>query len=592
MRIFSMPRYAALLAGYMITAQIAAAQDQVWLQIEAQPNLAKAQERAGAYAANLGASGLPGLQGYALDSGWYGIALGPMGPDQAVGLLQSLSTSGVIPPDSYITDGASFGQPFWPPGSETVQAQPSVEPAAPVAEPSPQTAERPDLSSTLPDETVAEAKASEAALPPEALQELQMALKWYGFYEGAVDGRIGSGSRKSMAAWQSAQGREPTGVLTTAERARLTGGYREEERLFGFASVSEAESGIEITLPMAMLDFDGYAPPFVRYKAKEGSGAKASVLLISEPGTLAALSGLYDVLQTLDVMPAEGERALGEDSFTMRGRNDKIESYAYATVAGGNVKGFVLTWDVALAGEMERVIPMVQSSFRSTGEKALDPGLVPLDEAVKRGLLAGIAAKAPKSSATGFFVDPKGAVVTLASAVQGCSKVTLDHRTEVQVKALGDLALLQPMVPVAPRAYAAFAPSLPAAGTPVTLAGYSWGERLSAPVLTQGTLAEGTGLNGEAGMARLAISSMAGDLGGPVLDPTGAVVGMLIPAGAGKALPEGVGFVSTAQSLSAVLSDPVKAGLTLSLAPAAAKATPDALSAAARGMTVLVSCWE
>ncbi|MCW1917606.1 peptidoglycan-binding protein [Rhodobacter sp. KR11] len=557
------------------------AQDQVWLQIEAQPNLAKAQERAAAYAGVL-----PEVKGYALDSGWYGIAVGPMSSDRAVDLLASLTAAGTIPADSYITDGASLGPVFYP-GADAAQVAEPVAPAVePVAEPvvEPVAAAEPGL----PDETVAEAKASEAALGDKDRQDLQMALKWFGFYDGKVDGRIGAGSRKSMAAWQEAQGLEPTGVLTTAQRSRLTEGYRSEEGLFGFELVSEPEAGIELTLPMAMLDFDGYAPPFVRYKGKDGAGLSA--MLISEPGTSAALSGLYEVLQTLDTMPPNGERALGEEDFTIRGANDKIASLAYATVAGGNVKGFVLTWDVALSAQMERVLPLVQSSFRSTGEKAMDPGLVPLDEAVKRGLIAGISAKKPKSSATGFFVDPKGAVVTLASAVQACGTVTLDHRTEVDVKLLGDLAVLTPKTPVAPRAYAAFATGAPQAGAPVTLAGYSWGERLSAPVLTRGTLEEAAGLNGEKGLARLGITAREGDLGGPVLDASGAVIGMLIPVPEG--LPEGLGFVATSGALTSALSDPAGAGLTLSAATATAKASPDALTAAARGMTVLVSCWE
>ncbi|NBZ88934.1 serine protease [Stagnihabitans tardus] len=583
MRIFSFTRVMALLAAVFMGGGAAQAQDQVWLQVEAQPNLAKAQERAGAYAA-----ALPEVQGYQLDSGWYGIAIGPMGSDRAVELLQSLTASGAIPPDSYITDGASFGPAFWPAeGQDPAAALPeqSAEPAveAPVA--ADQSAEP-----TLPDETPAEAKASEAALTDAQRQELQMALKWFGFYEGKVDGRIGSGSRKSMAAWQEAQGLEPTGILTTAQRGQLVEGYKSEEGLFGFAMVTEPEAGIELTLPMAMLEFDGYSPPFVRYKGKDG--AQVSAMLISEPGTKATLAGLYDILQSLDTMPTEGERALGEDSFTITGRNDRIESLAYAMIAGGNVKGFVLTWDAALSAQMQRVLPLVQSSFRSTGEKSMDPGLVPLDEAVKRGLIAGIAAKQPKASATGFFVDPKGAAVTLASAVASCGKVTLDHRTEVTVKALGDLALLTPKTPVAPRAFASFAPAAPVPGTPVTLAGYSWGERLSAPVLTRGTLEEAQGLNGEQGVARLNIGAMAGDLGGPVLDASGAVLGMLIPAPAGKELPGDVGFVATSATLSQVLADPAGGALILTPATATGKATPDALNAAARGMTVLVSCWE
>lgn len=111
-------------------------------------------------------------------------------------------------------------------------------------------------------------------------------------------------------------------------------------------------------------------------------------------------------------------------------------------------------------------------------------------------------------------------------------------------------------------------------------------------MLTFGTFEEAKGLNGEPGLARLSAPVLDGDRGGPVLDPRGGVVGLLIPGGApqGKALPEGVAFAAPAQVLSGVLA---KAGLTATAQDTTAPvATPDALNRAALGMTVLVSCWN
>ena len=59
---------ATLLSG--LTASHA--QDRVWLQIEAQPRLDTAQERAEAYAGVF-----PETNGFRLRSGWYAIVLGP-----------------------------------------------------------------------------------------------------------------------------------------------------------------------------------------------------------------------------------------------------------------------------------------------------------------------------------------------------------------------------------------------------------------------------------------------------------------------------------------------------------------------------------
>ena len=271
----------AVTIGPPVMAQ-QSAQGQVWLQIEAQPDLPTAMDRARAYAATF-----PQVQGFRLKTGWYGLALGPMTSDQAVSQLQSLTAQNSIPADSYISDGTSYGDQFWPTGAQGAAAATPVTTETVTAAPLDANAAAPVVA----DETVKEAKAGEAALADTDRQDLQAALKWYGYYDGKVDGHIGAGTRSSMANWQTAEGFDPTGVLSSVQRKQIVEGYKSEESAFGFETVSEPESGIEITLPMAMLAFDRYTPPFVRYAPKANSGLTA--FLISEPGTTASLSALY-----------------------------------------------------------------------------------------------------------------------------------------------------------------------------------------------------------------------------------------------------------------------------------------------------------
>ena len=60
----------APLAAPVVGSQAIAPQQIAWVQIEAQPTLAAAQERARIYSATL-----PDVNGFALGSGWYGISL-------------------------------------------------------------------------------------------------------------------------------------------------------------------------------------------------------------------------------------------------------------------------------------------------------------------------------------------------------------------------------------------------------------------------------------------------------------------------------------------------------------------------------------
>ena len=116
-------------------------------------------------------------------------------------------------------------------------------------------------------------------------------------------------------------------------------------------------------------------------------------------------------------------------------------------------------------------------------------------------------------------------------------------------------------------------------------------DRLPAPVLTFGTLEDVTGLNGEAGLRRLALQALPGDAGGAVLDASGAVIGMLLPAGpqGGKQLPQGTFFALSAAEIARLLTP---SGVALLPAENRTALSPVMMTETATGMTALVSCWD
>jgi S1-C subfamily serine protease len=575
-----------------------ATEEQAWIQIESYPSEATAKARAEAYAAEF-----PDVTVFKGRS-WHAIVLGPYSPEAAAGRLAELRRSGQVPGDAFVTDGAGFTGVLenLAVEREPVESEPiateapvaeTVEPAAVEAETMAPEPVEPAPLAIEPDETLREARASESELSRDERMTLQEALKWYGFYTSGIDGAFGQGTRASMSAWQEASGFEPTGVLTTRQRATLVTNHAADLAEFGFESVTEAEAGIEITLPLSLVAFDHYEPPFVHFAEKDGSGLR--VLLISEPGGPEALAGLYDILQTLEAVPETGERSLGETSFTIQAASSKLESRAFAETRDGMVKGYLAVWNPTDAARMERILPVLQSSFRAVGGKALDPGLVPMEEAALSGMLSGLELRKPARVASGVFVDEIGHVATALANVAGCAKVTIGAETAAEVvaeDAVAGLALLTPKAALAPRAVARLATASPRSGAEISVAGFSYGDRLPAAVLTFGTFEAAAGVMGEPGQARLLAPVMAGDMGGPVLDSGGGVLGVLIPvpADAGRQLPEGMALAADAASLGALVKG---AGLVMTAGPAESgtPATPDALNAAALGMTVQVSCW-
>jgi S1-C subfamily serine protease len=560
----------------------AQAQEVAWIQLEAHPDLATSEA-----AARLYAQTTSNIAGFRLGPKWYVLALGPYDPAEAAGQINALKASRIIPRDAYITDGKDHGQQFWPVGAAQLgTTQPSAEQTAetmPLPDTQAVTTSTTQTSPTA-DETPEEARQSEALLSRDERALMQTAMAWYGFYDAKIDGSFGKGTRQSMAAWQTALGFEPTGILTSLQRATLVGNYQADQAEFGFETMTEPEAGIEIALPNAMVSFDRYDPPFVHYT--EINGSKLRLMLISEPGDQAALAGLYDVLQTLDAVPSSGDRTLEDGRFTINATNDKMAAFAYAITSKGSVKGYLATWDPAISAKMTRILPALQASFRAAGDKYLDPGLVSLDEAARTGLLAGMHVKRPTRTGSGIFVDKDGSVLTNSETVAECGKITLDNNTEASVIAVDQgVALLKPLTALQPTYFAPIATETPLQGGAVIVAGFSPFVSLPAAVLSRGTVAGATGLDGTANYITLALSS--GDIGGPILDETGALLGMMTAAPKDKVLPEGISLALSSGVLAQILADNGIGGQTVQTVPL----TTDALNAAAMGMTTQIACW-
>ncbi|MBI6630529.1 trypsin-like peptidase domain-containing protein [Pontibaca salina] len=556
------------------------AQDQrnsAWVQIEARPSLREAQARAQVYAGILA-----DVNGFSLGNGWYAILLGPYMRSDAERVLQVYRAEGQIPSDSFIALSSNLDQQFWPVGANLLNRD-TIDPSIPIAD-----TPLPPAQTQASDETAAEARRGEQLLTGDERRDLQTALHEAGFYHSTVDGAFGAGTRRAMSDWQISNGYEATGVLTTAQRTALMEQYNAPLTSVGMERIRDEKAGIQIEIPTAVVGFKSHEAPFAHYESSTDLGAR--VLLISQPGNPDALSGLYDVMQTLSIVPPEGPRNRTRDRFTIEGRNQEIATYTQATLIDGQIKGFTLVWPTGDEARRQRILARMRSSFRPI------PGILQpaVSEEVEQDidLVSGLLVRKPRVARSGFYVDAQGTVATTADAVESCARISIDGN-DAEI-AFSDnalrVAVLRPLQPLAPMAVAQFRPNAPRLQSEVTLIGYSYDGVLGAPTLTYGTLADVKGLHGEAELSRLNMATTSGDAGGPVLDAAGQVVGMLLPAAQpGRKLPRDVSLIANATAIRNVLE---LAGITTRTGSDTATLKPADLHHLARGMTVLVNCWD
>lgn len=594
-------RVLAIIVLLVLGGRPALAQEEVlWVQIEAQPSLESARDRAQIYATDL-----PDVNGFELGAGWFAIALGPYLRNDAEQVLRVYRSEGLIPADSFIAFPRSYGEQYWPLSASTlpVPEEPIAEPD-PIKEPEPQPiaveeaqADTPApteeveivLPEPEPDETPREARQSESLLSRKEREDLQIALKWAGVYEAGIDGAFGRGTRQAMEEWQFANGFETTGILTTRQRAELLRQYNAVLEGLGLEVAYDDKAGLAIMMPTAVVGFDKYEYPFAHYTAK--GDIPAAILLISQQGDKQDLFGLYDIMQTLDIVPEQGPRRRDNNSFFLIGEGADFVSHTEARLDQGEIKGFTLIWPAGDEERRTRLLAEMQKSLtRLPG--TLNPEQVTGEQHID--LIAGLEIRKPRLSQSGFYVDTRGTVVTTSKVVQGCSKITLDHDTEAEVlsdDATSGIAVLRARNDIFPAGSALFQTRAPRLQSDVAVSGYSYAGALGSPTLSHGTMADVRGLQGELYLNRLALNALPGDAGGPVLDTGGAVLGMLLPRdeASSRKLPTDVSFAVKSDMIQNKLAD---LGLTPNTTDDVADLAPEHLVDTATDMTVLVGCWD
>lgn len=605
--------FAALIAACVAIGSIwaiaapARAQSLAWIQVEAQPDIRSARQRARVYARNF-----PGVRAFRTPTGWYAITLAPMDPDRAARRLENLKARGAIPRDAFIVEDGLLLAQIWPADVNAGLSAPAVAAAmgsgqdgggltisgaeddgADTADDAPEGADRTTtaaLSAEEPEETPAQARALERRLSRDKKMAIQTALVWTGHYESRIDGDFGSGTRRAIKAYQESIGHAPTGYLTTRQMERLLNGYQTTMARLGFRTVTDDVAGIELPMPTALVRFSHYDPPFVHYESRPGS--RIRVLLISEEGDRRALSGLYDIMETLEIVPLEGYRVKKRDWFVLSGRDDKIVSYTYARLDNGEIKGFTLIWPPEADDVMKRVATAMYNGFKPIPGIVLDPALGASAEQ-RVDLVSGLQVRKPASSGSGFFVDQRGDVATSAEIISNCARVTIEDDQPMDVvwtdPQLG-IAVLRPQQEVAPLGWARIATEPPRLRSRVVVSGYSYFGRLGAPTQSYGRIEDLRDLDDNPDRARLSIQVQPGDAGGPVLDDSGAVIGMLLPDREGaRKLPQDVHFALSADVLAQALTE---AGVPMALATDPMSVAAEDLVMQSSDMTVLVSCWK
>ena len=579
-----------LVWGHSAIGQLAPDQ-YVWIQVEARPDLKSAMNRIKVYRTKIS-----NVVGFEIEGGWFGITLGPYKSHIADALLAEFKEKGLIPPDSFVARRVTYGSQFYTPRTSSPQLiteqslnQAEIKTTTQVVTQiaiATKTATELELSDA---EKLEITKISENALTFDEKKYLQRALAWANHYQGAIDGLYGPETRQAMLDWQIKNRYPHTGFMAPAERSLLLNKYTPVISKLNLVQISNLRAGITLLVPRGILGPAKYEAPFVRFEATDNSNTQ--IILISQAGDATRLKALFEVIQTLDIVPKGGILNLGEAGFSIETSNNELFTTGFAKLIDGKIKGAILVWPSEDEARRLRLKAQIFDSFGSLGgvlpeAEFFETGLLPKD------LISGLKIRQPIFARSGVFLNAEGVVLTANRDLELCGSIELGFGTQAKVKAFNShLAVLTPMEKISPPGITSFQLGPLKAPRRITAGGYSFGGSLGAPTLTRGLLQELGDLSGNDKISRLQIDTLPGDAGGPIYDSGGNVIGILLPKSAEteRQLPNNVNFSANWNLISSLLNE---ANISISLTED--KPHPDliSLSDAAKNTIALITCWE
>ena len=427
---------------------------------------------------------------------------------------------------------------------------------------------------------------------------VQDLLMWSGDYDGMVDGVIGPRSLKAVETFQNRLGERADGVLTGDQFGHLADVATAARMQAGWHVFDDPDVGLRFGLPGAVVQWRGqndlrgdiYSDEYGRFRV---------ITFVFADAPPAGLE-LLPVLLVQNVSGVEqGYTRVRQDWMVTSGRDPGEVYYAKAVWTNGEIRGFIVWFDRALKSTHARyvtaiansldVIPRLPRSGGAPNGPVQASAKMPETRAEARG----------PSSGTGFIVEGGGLVVTNAHVVMDCAQVTVapyETATVLRIDPVRDLALVH-AAGLAGRPAAVIADDDVLLGEDVFAFGFPLADVLGDALgFSRGSVSSLSGLHGDRVNFRMTAQVQPGNSGGPLVDASGRVVGVVVAkldalavASRTGDIPQSMNFAVKASELRAFLSEIGVSGAAMLPRRMSAKSPTD-LAVEAERFTVQVLC--
>ena len=250
------------------------------------------------------------------------------------------------------------------------------------------------------------AKTAYAAMAERDRIAIQTDLIWTGDYSGQADGAFGPRAIAAVKALQKRGRSKATGVLTAKERSALATAARRQREAAGWRIVEDTATGTRLGIPAKLTPQQSVIPGGTRWASTRGE-VQVETFRIIAPGT--TLGAVYETQRQVADRKAS-YNVLRSDFFVITGMQGAKKFYLRGQEKDGEVRGFSIHYDQAMAGTLDMVAIAMASAF-----EAFPAGVA----------VAGPPPRRKVEYGTAVFLSEQGHAATAQYLIDGCQTLSL-----------------------------------------------------------------------------------------------------------------------------------------------------------------------
>ena len=346
---------------------------------------------------------------------------------------------------------------------------------------------------------------------------IQANLVLIGLYDRYIDAEFGPGTYRALVAYQEQLRAPADGVLTAAQRSRLTDSASKIFNELGFEDVEDARAQLQLLVPTKILPKRRATERGSRYVSNDDGIVMETV---AKPQTEQSFDALFEHLKTAVRGRQVIYSSFKPETFTLSGMDGLRFFYLRFYNDGTTSSGFSISWSKEYT-ELASMVSIMLANFSA-----------PLRKGESSDRKAPPTGHSPSfGSGTGFFVNAQGLIATNFHVAGTCSDITVPgYGSAKLVKGDEDIDLA--VIELEARHSTKWAPIRRAPASlaeDVVLLGYPLSDLLDSSLnVATGIVSGENGLGGNRHWFTTNAGIQPGNSGGPILDRTGAVIGVAV----------------------------------------------------------------